>query len=356
MAPIIRYMRNGGMDVHARVCVTGQHREMLDQVLEVFQIEPDRDLDVMSSGQTLFQSTTRILSGLEDVLTIEKPDLVVVQGDTTSTFCGALAAFYRKIPVAHVEAGLRTGDIWQPFPEEANRLLTSKLTSLHFAATTGAANNLRFEGIDQASIFVTGNSGIDAVLHIASELERGTLKGRNWSTLDQSRKLVAVTAHRRENFGIPFDCICRAVMRLADRSDVEVVFPVHPNPHVSSTVYRFLSGHSHIHLLEPLDYISFVELMSHSYLLLTDSGGVQEEGPSLGKPVLVMRDKTERPEAVEAGTARLVGTNEDAIYKEASLLLENAQEYDSRSRIQNPYGDGFASKRIVDHILDFLTS
>jgi UDP-N-acetylglucosamine 2-epimerase (non-hydrolysing) len=336
------------------VCVTAQHRELLDQVLGAFGVSPDYDLGLMLPGQTLFQSTSRILAGLEPVLLTEKPDMVLVQGDTTTTLCGALAAFYTKTPVGHVEAGLRTGDPLRPFPEETNRVLTTHLASLHFAATEGAAANLIAEGIPRRRIAVTGNSGIDAVLYVREGLEQGRLKGLEWPQLDPARKLVLVTGHRRESFGEGFERICAALARLAERRDVQIVYPVHPNPSVQAPVGRLLSGLGNVFLVDPLDYVPFVDLMRRAYILLTDSGGVQEEGPSLGKPVLVMRDNTERPEAVEAGTARLVGTDTDRIVEQVSLLLENRSEYDRMARVHNPYGDGRASSRISDVILSFF--
>jgi UDP-N-acetylglucosamine 2-epimerase (non-hydrolysing) len=328
---------------------------MLDQVLATFRVTPEHDLDVMLAGQTLFQSTSRILAALEPVLQAERPDMVLVQGDTTTTLCGALAAFYSKIPIGHVEAGLRTGDMLQPFPEEMNRVLTGRLTSLHFAATAGAAANLEREGVDASRITVTGNSGIDAVLHIKSRLESGELQGRGWSEIDPTRKLIAVTGHRRESFGSGFEQICRALSRLADRPDVQIVYPVHPNPNVQDPVQRLLANRENILLVEPLDYVPFVDLMRRSRFLLTDSGGIQEEGPSLGKPILVMREKTERPEAVDAGTVRLVGTDEQKIVSEASILLDDEAEYQRRSCVHNPYGDGHASERIGNAILAYLS-
>jgi UDP-N-acetylglucosamine 2-epimerase (non-hydrolysing) len=303
----------------------------------------------------LFQSTSRILAALEPVMQAEKPDMVLVQGDTTTTFCGALAAFYARVPVGHVEAGLRTGDLYQPFPEEVNRVLTGRLTALHFAATRGAAQNLEREGVPAERITVTGNTGIDAVLQVKTRLETGDLQGRDWPQLDPALKLIAVTGHRRESFGSGFERICRALSRLADRPDVQIVYPVHPNPNVQDPVQRFLTGRPNIFLIEPLDYVPFVDLMRRARFLLTDSGGIQEEGPSFGKPILVMREKTERPEAVEAGTVRLVGTDEDKILQEAGILLDDEAEYERRSRVHNPYGDGHASERIAASILDWFS-
>jgi UDP-N-acetylglucosamine 2-epimerase (non-hydrolysing) len=328
---------------------------MLDQVLQIFRIRPDYDLDLMLPGQTLFQSTSRILAGLESVFAAVSPDVAIVQGDTTTTLCGALAGFYTDVPVGHVEAGLRSGDSRQPFPEEMNRLLASRMAALHFAATEWAGENLRKEGVPSSSIHVTGNTGIDAVLHICKELERGTLGTPACPHLDPRKKNIVVTAHRRESFGPGFDRICAALARLSERNDVHIIYPVHPNPNVRNAVHSHLSGRSNVLLLEPLDYVSFVDLMRHAFILITDSGGIQEEGPSLGKPILVLREKTERPEAVIAGTVRLVGTDEDAIVTEASSLLDDADAYQNMARRHNPYGDGHASRRIADILGKFPT-
>ena len=346
LAPVVRRLREEPGRFETRVAVTAQHRGMLDQVLEAFSIRPDHDLDLMQPGQSLFQSTSRIIAALESVLDAERPDWVLVQGDTTTTFCGALAAFYKGIPVGHVEAGLRTGDPHEPFPEEMNRVLAGRLAALHFAPTEGAAENLRREGVDPQRIFVTGNTGIDAVIEIRDALESGRLRAPDPPPLDPQKTLILVTAHRRESFGQGFERICRALARLASRGDVEIVYPVHLNPNVQEPVNRLLRGVAGIRLLPPLDYVPFVDLMRRARVLLTDSGGIQEEGPSLGKPVLVMRDKTERPEAVQAGTARLVGTEEDRIVSETALLLDDEAEFRRRSAIHNPYGDGHASARI----------
>lgn len=350
LCPVVRCLRESPAQFDVKVCVTGQHREMLDQVLQAFEVKPDHDLDLMLPGQTLFQSTSRILAALESVLRTERPNMVIVQGDTTTTFCGALAAFYSGVPVGHVEAGLRTGDLRQPFPEEMNRVLTSHLTELHFAATEKAAENLRNEGVCPASISVTGNTGIDAVLYVRDGLEKGTLHSHGLPPLNPEKKLVVVTAHRRESFGEGFERICQALAKIADRDDVVLVYPVHPNPNVQEPVRRHLASHPNIRLIEPQSYVPFVDLMRRAYLLITDSGGIQEEGPSLGKPILVLREKTERPEAVLAGTVKLVGTQEDRIVSEATLLLENRQVYDEMARIHNPYGDGHASARIAERI------
>jgi UDP-N-acetylglucosamine 2-epimerase (non-hydrolysing) len=352
LCPLIEAVRRRSSEFQARVCVTGQHRSLLDQVLDVFAVRPDYDLDVMKTGQTLLESSSRMLAALEPVLVAEKPDLVVVQGDTTSTLCGALAAFFRRVPSAHVEAGLRTGDLSSPFPEEANRALTGRLTDLHFAATSQAADNLRREGIAPDRIFITGNTGIDALLWVAGRLEKGELAGVEAPA--PGRKRIVVTAHRRESFGSGFERICDALTRLAQRPDVEIVYPAHPNPSVQEPVRRRLGGLRNVTLLEPLSYVAFVDLMRTSFLLLTDSGGVQEEGPSLGKPVLVMRDKTERPEAVAAGTAVLVGSDSDRIVAEAERLLNDPSPYAAMSRVHNPYGDGRAAARIVDLIASFF--
>lgn len=356
LCPLLLKLRSFPELYLTKVCVTGQHRGMLDQVLAAFAVTPDYDLNVMTPGQTLFQSTARIIQALEQPFADLKPDLAVVQGDTTTTFCGALAAFYRGVPVAHVEAGLRTGDLRQPFPEELNRVLTAKLTNLHFAATSAAAENLRREAISE-QVWITGNTGIDAVLHVRDRLERGELAGAD-SSVDRNfprtgKRLILVTAHRRESFGEGFERICQALVEIADRSDVHVVYPVHPNPNVQTVVNERLRAHPNITLTEPMDYVPFVDLMRRSYLILTDSGGIQEEGPSLGKPVLVLREKTERPEAVEAGTVKLVGTDIGRIVRETTNLLDCPDEYERMSRIHNPYGDGHASERIEAALRDY---
>ena len=356
LCPVVRYFQQHVPQLEARVCVTAQHREMLDQVLSVFGVSPHHDLNAMRPGQTLTAATSRILADLEPVLAVEKPDMVLVQGDTASTLCGALAAFYARIPVGHIEAGLRTGDLTKPFPEEMNRVVVSHFTTLHFAATEGAAENLRREGVRSGAISVTGNTGIDAILHMRDQLERGEARGRDWSFLDQSdpRKLIVVTAHRRESFGEAFEHICIALRQLADRPDVRIIYPVHPNPNVTEPVRRHLENHPNIYLVEPLDYVSFVDLARRAYLLITDSGGIQEEAPSLGKPVVVLREKTERPEAVEAGTAILVGTDVGKITGITAGLLDDAAEYRRMQKVHNPYGDGRASERIATEILRFF--
>ena len=347
LCPVVRQIRSHS-GLAARICVTAQHRAMLDQVLDCFEIRPDYDLNLMTPGQTLAQTTARVLTELDHVLTDESFQMVVVQGDTTTTLSASLAAFYRRIPVAHVEAGLRTGDMAQPFPEEMNRVVTGRVAALHFAPTERARLNLLSEGTRADSVFVTGNTGIDAVLHVAGALERGTLQstsGLDW--LDRGKKLIVVTAHRRESFGDGIVNICDALAQLATRDDVQIAYPVHRNPNVLGPVTQRLKACRNVVLLEPLDYVSFVDCMRRAFLLITDSGGIQEEAPSLGKPVLVVRECTERPEAVEVGTVKLVGTDPDRIVAEAVRLLDDAQEYSRMSRIHNPYGDGRASERIT---------
>jgi UDP-N-acetylglucosamine 2-epimerase (non-hydrolysing) len=320
---------------------------MLDHALEAFSIQPDYDLDLMRPRQTLSALTARILAALDPVLEAGRPDLVVVQGDTTTTLAAALAAFYREIPVAHVEAGLRTGDMTQPFPEEMNRVLTSRLATWHFAPTVRASEALLREGTAPHNIFVTGNTGIDAVLYVRDALDSGTLPAPEWPWLDPDRHLILVTSHRRESFGPAFESAMRALARLASREDVQIVYPVHRNPHVAGPAHAILSGVPNVTLLDPLPYVPFVDLMRRSKLIVTDSGGIQEEAPSLGKPVLVLRAKTERPEAIEAGTVKLIGSAEDRIVAEVSRLLDDPAEYARMTRIHNPYGDGHASERIA---------
>lgn len=356
MAPVVRRFREHPHQFETRVVVTAQHRGLLDQALCGFGIVPDYDLDLMRPGQTLCGSTSRIVAALEPVFVEEQPTLVLVQGDTTTTLCGALAAFYRGIPVGHVEAGLRTGDLTQPFPEEMNRVLATRLSTLHFAPTEAAAENLRRDGVGAARIFITGNTGIDAVIETRDALAFGRLASEGLPPLDCRKKLIVVTAHRRESFGEGFERICEALARLSARGDVEIVYPVHPNPHVREVVGRLLGQCGAIKLIEPLPYIPFVDLMRRAHVLLTDSGGIQEEGPSLGKPVLVMRETTERPEAVAAGTARLTGTDPSTIVAETSLLLDDDAEYARRSRVHNPYGDGRASARIRDIVRSYLAT
>ncbi len=341
MAPLIKALKQ---ESWARVTVlaTAQHRGLLDQVLSLFGISPDVDLDVMRDNQTLPQLTARLVTALDDAFADISPDAVLAQGDTTTVMTAALAAFYRRIPFGHVEAGLRTHDLDNPFPEEMNRLIAGHLARWHFAPTQRSRRNLLREGMADASIHVTGNTVIDALLEVAAkDVPLGF-------PLDPAKRLVLVTAHRRENFGEPLRAVCRAILTLVDRyPDIEVVYPVHPNPNVKAVVREMLDAHPRIHLCEPLDYAPFVEAQKRAFLILTDSGGVQEEAPALGKPVLVMRSETERPEAVEEGVVRLVGTDEALIVSEASRLLDDAQAYRDMARGVSPYGDGKASQRIV---------
>jgi len=343
----------------AKICVTGQHRQMLDQVLDLFELTPDYDLQIMRPGQDLTDVTVAILQKLKVVLAEFKPDIVLVHGDTATTFAASLAAYYQQIPVGHVEAGLRTGNLYSPWPEEANRKLTGALAHLHFAPTSQSQANLLAEGVPEGQIHVTGNTVIDALLEVVRKLQRPDLANAladQFSYLDHSRRLVLVTGHRRESFGDGFERICQALVQIAnDCSDVEIVYPVHLNPNVREPVNRLLKNVKNIHLIEPLDYLPFVYLMNRSYLILTDSGGVQEEAPSLGKPVLVMRDTTERPEAVKAGTVRLVGTDLQAIIDNVEELLGNQDAYQCMSIAHNPYGDGQACARIIEVLANFKT-
>jgi UDP-N-acetylglucosamine 2-epimerase (non-hydrolysing) len=351
LCPVIAALRSQPAPVSLEpiVCVTAQHREMLDQVLAAFHIRPQYDLDLMRPNQALPELGARLLSGLAGVFSEVRPALAIVQGDTATTLYGALAAFYAHVPIAHIEAGLRTFDLSAPFPEEMSRVLTGRLAALHFAATNWAAENLLREGIPAASIEVTGNTGIDAVLSVRDSLEQGLLRPMPLR-VDDSKRVVVVTAHRRESFGEGFRRICSAIARIAKRDDVQVVWPVHPNPNVQSTVHATFQGHGNVLLMEPLEYVPFIDLMRRAFLLITDSGGVQEEGPSLGKPILVLREKTERPEAVKAGTVKLVGTDADLIVREAERLLDDSTEYNRMSRLHNPYGDGKASERVARRI------
>lgn len=357
MAPLVLAL---AADTHfeAKVCVTGQHREMLDQVLQLFDILPDFDLKIMKPGQDLSDVTSAILSGMKGVFAEFKPDLVLVHGDTATTFAASLAAYYQQIPVAHVEAGLRTGDLYAPWPEEGNRRLTGALAALHFAPTNTSQANLLREGVDAASIVVTGNTVIDALLDVVRRLAQDTqLRAQmesQFAFLAPQKRVLLVTGHRRESFGDGFERICGALAATAERfPDVQIVYPVHLNPNVMEPVRRLLAGIGNVHLIEPLDYLPFVYLMNRAHLVLTDSGGVQEEAPSLGKPVLVMRETTERPEAVEAGTVRLVGTSVETISEQLALLLSDDAAYESMSFAHNPYGDGAACARIIASILQF---
>lgn len=350
MAPIIKAIQNEP-SVDVRVCVTGQHRQMLDQVLQLFEIAPDFDLSLMRPGQTLTELTQNVLSGMQRVFESWTPRLLVVHGDTTTTFASSLAAYYQRIPVAHVEAGLRTGDIYSPWPEEINRRLVGAIAELHFAPTESARSNLMREGISSSKIFVTGNTVIDSLLEVSCRIEKdaslqATLAAQ-FSFLDARRKLILVTGHRRENFGEGFESICRGLAELATRPDVEVMYPVHLNPNVQEPVLRILGGMANVHLMEPQDYLPFVYLMGRATLILTDSGGIQEEAPSLGKPVLVLRENTERPEAVAAGTVKLVGTDARKLADSATELLDNPLLYRQMATSTNPYGDGQAAQRIA---------
>ncbi|WP_253899295.1 non-hydrolyzing UDP-N-acetylglucosamine 2-epimerase [Pseudocitrobacter vendiensis] len=351
MAPLVHALAR---DPHfeAKVCVTAQHREMLDQVLNLFSIVPDYDLNIMRPGQGLTEITCRILEGLKPVLESFKPDVVLVHGDTTTTVAASLAAFYQRIPVGHVEAGLRTGNLYSPWPEEANRTLTGHLAMYHFAPTETSRQNLLKENIADTRIFVTGNTVIDALFWVrdrvlSNETLRNTLSQR-YPFLANGKKMILVTGHRRESFGRGFEHICHALAEIAaTHPDVQIVYPVHLNPNVSEPVNRILGHVDNVILIEPQDYLPFVWLMNHAWLILTDSGGIQEEAPSLGKPVLVMRDATERPEAIDAGTVRLVGTDSRKIVEEVSRLLCDENEYQAMSRAHNPYGDGQACERIL---------
>lgn len=351
MAPIVEQLKHIE-GVESFVCVTGQHRQMLDTFMNLFQIQADFDLNIMKPGQTLTEITTAVLTQLKAVLVELKPDLLLVQGDTTTAFAGALAAFYEKIPVGHVEAGLRTGNPLMPWPEEMNRKMISSIAKFHFAPTKRSQENLLKEGVDLSKIWVTGNTVIDALFFTLEQFKkRPELKTKRLDFIDPRRKLILVTGHRRENFGEGFESICKAIKRISERADVQIVYPVHLNPNVQGPVRSILGAQKNIHLIEPLDYLDFVFLMDLSYLILTDSGGVQEEGPSLGKPVLVMREVTERPEAVEAGTVILVGTDEEKIVRETGKLLDDRAHYLKMAQAHNPYGDGSAAKRITQHIL-----
>jgi UDP-N-acetylglucosamine 2-epimerase len=326
---------------------------MLDQVLDVFRIRPDFDLNIMLDGQTLPGLTSRLLAALEPLFRDLRPDLAIVQGDTTTTLCGALSAFYARTPIAHVEAGLRTGDLNAPFPEELNRTATTRMATLHFAPTQSAAENLLREGVTPERVEVTGNTGVDALLQIRDRLESGELTGLP-ERLDGRKHLVAVTAHRRESFGDAFRNVCLAIGDIAARPDVQIVWPVHPNPNVQDIVNATLRDRNNVILTDPMPYVPFVDLLRRATLILTDSGGIQEEAPSLGKPVLVLRDKTERPEASAAGTAKLVGSDRARIVQECNRLLDNSSEVARIAKIQNPYGDGRASERIARSISAFL--
>ena len=353
MAPVIRALDNN-FDV--KICVTAQHRQMLDQVLELFEITPDYDLDIMQSGQDLFDITSNVLSGAKKVLQIEEPDIVLVHGDTTTSMATAMAAFYLKIPVGHVEAGLRTYDINSPFPEEFNRQITSRIATLNFAPTKISRQNLLDEKVPDSQIYVTGNTVVDALFSMVEkariiDFSDTLLKRMPFLSQEKSDipRIILVTGHRRENFGLGFEEICHALSIISNENpDIQIIYPVHLNPNVRKPVNRILSNLNNVHLIEPMEYLSFIKLMDLSYLILTDSGGIQEEAPSLGKPVLVMRDTTERPEAVESGTVKLVGTNKNEIVKMVNKLLTDSNFYMQMSIAHNPYGDGKAGSIICD--------
>lgn len=355
LAPVIKALAERPQ-IKLEVCTSGQHREMLQQVLSLFGIEPTKDLSVMTPGQNLTDVTTRVLDRLSEILSHERIDRLLVQGDTTTAFAASLAGYYHKIPVDHVEAGLRSGDIYAPWPEEVNRKMISAVGTLHFAPTPEARDNLRREGIDPSAITVTGNTVIDALLYFQRRLDGNTEYRHEYverfDFLKPERRLILVTGHRRENFDGGIERICKALLTLATRDDVQVVYPVHPNPNVKKPVSNYLAGNPNITLLDPLDYLAFVYLMTRADIILTDSGGIQEEAPALGKPVLVTRETTERPEGVTAGTARLVGTDQTKIVAEIETLLDHPSAYESMSKAHNPYGDGKASERIVDVILE----
>lgn len=369
MAPVVHALQRVAKsvpNVDVRVCVTAQHRQMLDGVLDLFAIVPDLDLDIMRPGQDLTDITVNVLQSLRDGLRKLRPDRVLVHGDTTTAFAASLAAFYERISVAHVEAGLRTGDVYAPWPEEMNRKLVGSIADLHFAPTAGARDNLLREGVPEAAVRVTGNTVIDALLDVAGRLRSDAALRQKVAAqfpfLNAKRRLILVTGHRRENFGEPFERLCRALRSLAERGDVQIVYPVHLNPQVREPVQRILGPLAErgadgtvagppVALIDPVDYVQFVYLMDEAHLIITDSGGVQEEAPSLGKPVLVMRETTERPEAVAAGTVLLVGTDEVQIVDNAARLLDDAARYDAMSAALNPYGDGHAAGRIVNELL-----
>lgn len=355
MAPVVMELARHPDLFDSRVCVTAQHRQMLDQVLELFKIRPDYDLDIMKPGQSLTMVTCNVMQGLATVLEDFRPDIVLVHGDTTTSMAAGLAAYYQQIAVGHIEAGLRTGNIYSPWPEEMNRRLTGAMAQYHFAPTDGSRENLLSEGVSDSSIHVTGNTVIDALLNIVKSLQYDKnlqqQMAERFSFLDGNKRLLLVTGHRRENFGEGFEQICQSLKSISETfSDVEILYPVHLNPQVQEPVNRILGSTRNIHLIEPQDYLPFVYLMDRSHLIITDSGGVQEEAPSLGKPVLVMRDTTERPEAVTSGTVKLVGTDASRIVAEATLLLTDDSIYNVMTRAHNPYGDGQAAVRIVAHL------
>jgi len=359
MAPLVKEFQKDTKNFETKVCVTAQHREMLDQVLELFEITPEYDLDIMKPGQDLYDVTSNVLLGMKSVLTDFKPDVVFVHGDTSTTFAASLAAFYQQISVAHIEAGLRTGDIYSPWPEEANRQLTTQITAYHFAPTATSKANLLKENVNEQNIKVTGNTVIDALFlaleKIKSNKQLETDIINHLATLDYElkpdKKIILVTGHRRENHGQGFINICSALKEIAlSNPDIDIVYPVHLNPNVQKPVKELLSDVENIYLIDPLQYEQFIYMMDKSFFIITDSGGVQEEAPSLGKPVLVMRDTTERPEALDAGTVKLVGTDTELIIKEAQELIDNKEAYDFMSKASNPYGDGHACEKVIEYI------
>lgn len=357
LAPVILELKKYSSKVKPITVTTAQHREMLDQILKIFNLKPDYDLNIMKSNQSLFDVASTALIKLEAILKKVNPDIILIQGDTTTSFITGLAAYFLKIPIGHVEAGLRTHDKYHPFPEEINRRLVGAIADMHFAPTRTSFRNLIRENIEKTNIFVTGNTVIDALLMTVKRAKNFTIQSGKTSIkhikkIDFGKKIILVTAHRRESFGKPFESICRAIKTLSEiYSDIEIIYPVHLNPNVRKVVNRILKNRDRVHLIPPLEYQSFVELMNKSYIILTDSGGIQEEAPSLGKPVLVMRDCTERPEAIQAGIVKLVGTDEKKIVREARNLLENEEEYEKMANAVNPYGDGKAAKRIVRCLL-----
>jgi len=350
MAPIVKALKKDEDNFISKICVTAQHRDMLDQVLRIFDIEPDYDLNIFENGQTLTQITCRALTGLEEVIEDFKPEIILVQGDTTTVFAGALAAFYHQVKIGHVEAGLRSGNLYSPYPEEANRMMTGVLTDFHFAPTETSKKNLIREGYDENKIFITGNTSIDALRWVIDDnykFEEEIINNIDF----ENKRVILLTAHRRENIGKPMENIFSALKDIAEENkDVEVIYPMHLNPKVREIAHRIFGNLENVHLIEPLDYLPFTNLMNKCYLVVTDSGGVQEEAPSLGKPVLVVRRETERPEGIEAGTAKLAGTDRENIYNELHLLLNNEEEYKKMANAVNPYGDGKAAEYIIQAI------
>ena len=352
MAPLVKELEKR-KEIKSIVCVTAQHREMLDQVLETFEIKPDYDLNIMKQGQTLAEVTTRALVGLEDVIKEAKPDIVLVHGDTTTTFAGGLAAFYNQVAIGHVEAGLRTYNKYSPFPEEMNRQMVDCMTDMCFAPTNLSKENLLKQNIPEEKIYVTGNTAIDAMKTTVSR----EYKNKELDWIKKDERLILLTAHRRENLGDPMRNIFKAIRRIVDEfPDTKVIYPIHKNPKVREVANEIFDGCNKVRLIEPLEVFDFHNFQNQSYIIMTDSGGIQEEAPSLGKPVLVLRDTTERPEGIDAGTLKLVGTDEETIYKEAKKLLTNQKEYDKMSKASNPYGDGHASERIADAIIDYFNN